>query len=112
LVLFKEISNLSVFKKSTLVLFLNKIDLLKWKLKNGVSPIRRAFKDYTADPEAPDAFQTAQNYFAEKFKRLYKDKHKELYIHFTNATDTNFLAVTMESVRHMILQHNMTDIIL
>lgn len=94
------------------MLFLNKIDLLSWKLQNGISPIRKCYPDYTADPEAPDRVRTAQNYFAEKFKRLYKDTEKKLYIHFTHATDSNFIAGTMKSVQILILQHNLTSIIL
>ena len=107
--LFKQISNLSVFKRAALVLFLNKIDLLRWKLKAGMSPVRRYYPDYKADPTDVN---TCQAYFADKFKRLYKDPEKKLYIHFTNATDTNLLQVTMESAQRMILQHNFATMIL
>jgi guanine nucleotide-binding protein subunit alpha len=109
LALFKEVSNLSIFKRAALVLFLNKIDLLRWKLQTGMSPVRRYYPDYRADPTDVKACQA---YFADKFKRLYRDKEKQLYIQFTTATDTDLLTVTMESVRRMILQHNFATMIL
>jgi len=107
--LFKEISNLYVFKRAALVLFLNKIDLLRWKLEVGISPVRRFYPDYTADPAD---FHACQAYFADKFKRLYNDPEKKLYVHFTNATDTDLLKVTMVSVQRMILQNSFTRVLL
>jgi len=106
--LFKQISSLSEFKRAALVLFLNKIDLLQWKLKAGMSPVRRYYPDYKADPTDVKA---CQNYFAEKFKQLYRDTEKRLYIHFTTATEATIKA-TIESARLMILQHNLSDLIL
>jgi guanine nucleotide-binding protein subunit alpha, other len=108
-VLFKELSNSPFLKKAALVLFLNKIDLLLEKLQTGMSPIGRYFQDYTDDPTDVKA---GQKYFAHKFKRLYRDTEKMLYIHFTNATDTNLLKVTMDSVQLMILQHNFRTLML
>jgi guanine nucleotide-binding protein subunit alpha len=107
--LFKEISNLPIFKNAALVLFLNKIDLLSEKLQMGMSPIARYYPDFTGDPADVAA---GQSYFADKFKRLFRDPDKTLYIHFTNATDTSFLNKTMESVQLMILQHNFKTLML
>jgi len=109
LMLFNDISNLPIFKDAALVLFLNKIDLLEEKLESGMSPIARYYPDYTG---APDNLAAGQAFFAEKFKRLFHDPDKTLYIHFTNATDTAFLDKTMESVQIMILQHNFKKLIL
>lgn len=106
--MFKKISNDTVFKRAALVLFLNKIDLLRWKLESGMSPVHRFYPDYTAGADV----KKCHAYFADKFKRLYKDKDKELYIHFTNATDTDLLKTTMGSVQLMILQNSFSRIIL
>jgi guanine nucleotide-binding protein subunit alpha len=107
--LFNEISNLPIFKAAALVLFLNKIDLLSEKLEMGMSPIVRYYPDFEGDPTDVAA---GQAYFADKFKRLFRDPEKILYIHFTNATDTGFLNKTMDSVQLMILQHNFQKILL
>jgi guanine nucleotide-binding protein subunit alpha len=109
LVLFKEISNLATFKQAALVLFLNKVDLLQDKLRNGMSPIRRYHPDYTGDETD---VQAAQAYLADKFRSLYRNKEKELHIHFTTATDTSFLDLTMRSVRKTILHHNLEAVLL
>lgn len=109
LMLFRDISNLPIFKRAALVLFLNKVDLLQEKLQMGMSPIARYYPDYTGDPAD---VQAGQAYFATKFKRLYRDPDKQLYIHFTNATDTDILQFTMDSVQLMILQHNFNTILL
>jgi guanine nucleotide-binding protein subunit alpha, other len=108
-VLFKDISNSPFFERAALVLFLNKIDLLHEKLRTGLSPIRRFYPDYIGNPTD---IQAGQDYFANKFKRLYRNTEKTLYLYFTNATDTNLLKVTMKSVQLMILQHNFTTLIL
>jgi guanine nucleotide-binding protein subunit alpha, other len=107
--LFNEISNLPIFKEAALVLFLNKIDLLSEKLQSGMSPIARYYPDFDG---AADSLAAGQAYFAEKFKRLFRDPEKILYIHFTNATDTAFLDKTMDSVQNMILQHNFQKLML
>lgn len=53
-----------------------------------------------------------QKFFAEKFKVLVKDPKKEVYVHYTNATDTTLLKVTMRSVQDMIVQRNLNNLIL
>jgi guanine nucleotide-binding protein subunit alpha len=94
-----------------LILFLNKVDLLEGKVKNGMSPIGRYCPDYKgkeADVEAGLA------YFADKFKRSYQATKPKmpLYTHFTTATDTTLLNVTMKTAQLRILQHNFNEIML
>jgi guanine nucleotide-binding protein subunit alpha, other len=108
LMLFEQISNSRYFEQASLILFLNKMDLFREKLKSGISPISRYFSDYHG---ANRDVKAGQAFFAEKFKTLLRKK-KELYIHFTNATDTNLLKVTMKSVQDMIVQRNLNQLIL
>lgn len=108
LMLFEQIANSRYFDKAALILFLNKMDLFREKLKSGISPINRYFSDYHGSARDVKA---GQNFFADKFKALVRKK-KELYIHFTNATDTNLLKVTMKSVQDMIVQRNLNQLIL
>ena len=37
---------------------------------------------------------------------------REIYVHYTNATDTTLLKATMQSVQDMIIQKNLTNLIL
>jgi guanine nucleotide-binding protein subunit alpha len=108
LMLWESIANSQWFKRTALILFLNKIDLFREKLPS--SPItKHGFSDYYGDPRDADA---AAKYFMDKFRQLNRNPQKEIYGHFTNATDTNLLKITMTSVQDMIIQRNLNQLIL
>lgn len=108
LMLWESIANSHWFTKSALILFLNKMDLFREKI--ATSPITaHGFTDYRG---APDDHKQASKYFMDKFKALNRNPEKEIYGHFTNATDTNLLKITMTSVQDMIIQRNLKQLIL
>lgn len=108
LMLWDSIANSQWFTRSALILFLNKMDLFREKLPN--APIsKNGFSDYTGDPAD---WKATSKYFSEKFRALNRNQAKEIYCHFTNATDTNLLKVTMTSVQDMIIQRNLNQLIL
>jgi len=108
LMLFESIANSQWFTKSALILFLNKMDLFREKLAG--SPIHQhGFQDYNGDPSD---YKAASKYFMDKFRALNRNPAKEIYGHFTNATDTNLLKITMGSVQDMIIQRNLNQLIL
>ena len=107
--LFESISNSKYFEKAALILFLNKMDLFREKISSGQSPIERHFPDFTGPP---NDVRAAQEYFASKFRNLVREPTKEVYIHYTNATDTDLLKKTMESVQDMIVQRNLNALVL
>ena len=107
LMLFESILSLPWFRRSAIILFLNKMDLFKEKLAD--KPIRDYFPDYTGGTTDVEA---AQNYFAKKFKALNRTPDREIYVHYTNATDTNLLKLTMTSVQDTIIQNNLNKYIL
>ncbi|AEO56945.1 hypothetical protein MYCTH_2302506 [Thermothelomyces thermophilus ATCC 42464] len=108
LMLWESIANSHWFTKSALILFLNKMDLFKEKLAK--SPItNHGFTDYQGPP---NDWEKASHYFMDKFRALNRNPEKEIYGHFTNATDTNLLKITMGSVQDMIIQRNLKQLIL
>ncbi|KAK7436673.1 hypothetical protein CaCOL14_005770 [Colletotrichum acutatum] len=108
LMLWESIANSHWFTKSALILFLNKMDLFKEKLPN--NPITsHGFTDYHGPAED---WKSASKYFLDKFRALNRNTEKEIYGHFTNATDTNLLKITMGSVQDMIIQRNLKQLIL
>src|SRR6478735_5135016 len=108
LMLWESIANSHWFARSALILFLNKMDLFKEKLPK--SPItNHGFTDYHGPK---DDYKAASKYFLDKFKALNRNTEKEIYGHFTNATDTNLLKITMASVQDMIIQRNLKQLIL
>ena len=105
--LFESLVNGEWFKRKPIILFLNKMDLFKEKL--AISPMSKHFPDYAGD----DAdFDAAAKYFAERFRGINRIPGREIYIHYTNATDTTLLKATMESVQDMIIQKNLHTLIL
>lgn len=107
MMLFESLANGEWFKRKPIILFLNKIDLFKAKIS--LSPISKHFPDYTG----PDGdFDAAAKYFADRFRGINRVPEREIYIHYTNATDTNLLKATMDSVQDMIIQKNLHTLIL
>lgn len=69
--LFESICNSQWFIHTSIILFLNKIDLFKEKLPT--SPVRKYFPDYIGDPKS---YKHASQYFEENFKRLNRNSTK------------------------------------
>ena len=95
LALFDQICNSRWFQKTSMILFLNKIDLFQAKLK--YSSVSHYFPDFKGiiiwicqswlAGDDRDYLQTSR-FFQKKFIRLNKSTEKEVYVHFTNATGT------------------------
>ena len=92
LMLFDSICNSKWFLRTSMILFLNKVDIFRTKIT--YSSIKQYFPDY--DGEDQD-FNTARNYFKQRFCRLNRSPTKEIYPSFTNATDTTLLKIVMAS---------------
>ncbi|MCJ1476971.1 hypothetical protein MMC13_005641 [Lambiella insularis] len=107
LMLFENILGLPYFRKSSVILFLNKMDLFKAKLTE--KPVRDYFPDYTGADTDADA---AAEHFAKKFRGLNRTEDREIYLYHTNATDTNLLKNIMRSVQDTIVQNNLTKYIM
>lgn len=107
LMLFDSLINGEWFKHKPIILFLNKIDLFRDKLKH--SPIKAHFPDYSGAEGDENA---ATQFFANKFRTINKNSNREIYIHFTNATDTNLLRATMQSVQDILIQKQLNKLIL
>lgn len=83
LVLFDSICNSRWFVRTSIILFLNKIDLFREKITR--SPISNFFPDYTGGTD----LQAACDYFSSRFVGLNQSSAKQIYTHFTCATDAS-----------------------
>lgn len=81
--LFAEICNSRWFQDTSVVLFLNKSDLFREKLKH--FPISVYFEDYTDDPKD---FEKSSQHIKDTFESRNKSELKAIYSHITCATDT------------------------
>lgn len=97
LTLFDNICNGQWFVKTSMIVFLNKIDILKQKL--GKSMIENYFSDYTGD----NSFDDAMEFFTNKFKELNQTQHKQVYFHQTCATDTSQIQFVMAADRKSVV---------
>ncbi|MFT7800731.1 guanine nucleotide-binding protein G(i) subunit alpha-2 [Arapaima gigas] len=81
--LFDSICNNKWFTETSIILFLNKKDLFEEKITR--SPLTICFPEYTG----ANKYDEAASYIQTKFEDLNKKKDtKEIYTHFTCATDT------------------------
>lgn len=104
--LFESLINGHWFKRKPVILFLNKIDIFREKLS--ICPISNHFPDYTGGDTNEKA---AMQYFADRFCGINRSREREIYIHYTNATDTTLLKATMQSVQDMLVQSNLSQLI-
>ncbi|KAF4074033.1 hypothetical protein AMELA_G00249970 [Ameiurus melas] len=105
--IFETIVNNKLFSNVSIILFLNKMDLLMEKLAN-VS-ISKHFPDFRGDPQR---LEDVQNYLVQCFKRKRRNRSKPLFHHFTTAIDTENIRFVFHAVKDTILQENLKDIML
>lgn len=104
LTLFDSICNSRWFVKTSIILFLNKIDLFKEKLPR--SPMKAYFPDY----DGGDNYDAACDYILNRFVSLNQSDVKQIYTHFTCATDTQQIKFVMAAVNDIIIQTNLRDV--
>ncbi|KAI8912278.1 guanine nucleotide binding protein, alpha subunit [Powellomyces hirtus] len=103
LTLFDSICNSRWFVKTSIILFLNKIDLFRDKLPK--SPMGKYFPDYQGDED----YDAACEYILNRFVSLNQSDQKQIYTHFTCATDTTQIKFVMAAVNDIIIQTNLRD---
>ncbi|OLY79205.1 Guanine nucleotide-binding protein subunit alpha [Smittium mucronatum] len=104
LTLFDSICNSRWFSKTSIILFLNKIDLFREKIPK--SPLNLYFSDYKGGNDV----DSAGEYILRRFVSLNQSDSKQVYTHFTCATDTNQIKFVMAAVNDIIVQNNLRDI--
>jgi guanine nucleotide-binding protein G(i) subunit alpha len=97
LTLFDSICNSRWFVKTSIILFLNKIDRFKEKLP--VSPMKNYFPDYEGGAD----YAAACDYILNRFVSLNQAEQKQIYTHFTCATDTTQIRFVMAAVNGKLL---------
>ncbi|KAG6878848.1 hypothetical protein C0992_007157 [Termitomyces sp. T32_za158] len=102
IILWKSICESKLLAKTQLILFLNKCDLLRRKLKRGIK-----VKDFLPSyGNRPNEVMPVVKYLREKFKDIQKQASPEVrstYIYPTTVTDTQATAVTLESGKFLHL---------
>jgi guanine nucleotide-binding protein G(q) subunit alpha len=102
--LFRTIITYPWFQNSSVILFLNKKDLLEEKIMHS------HLVDYFPEFDGPkkDA-QAAREFILKMFVELNPDPDKIIYSHFTCATDTENIRFVFAAVKDTILQLNLKE---
>jgi len=103
LTLFDSICNSRWFVKTSIILFLNKIDRFREKLP--ISPMNKYFPEF----EGGDNYEAACDYILNRFVSLNQSEVKQIYTHFTCATDTEQIKFVMAAVNDIIIHTNLRD---
>ncbi|KAI9299739.1 G-alpha protein [Cunninghamella echinulata] len=105
LTLFDSICNSKWFTKTSIILFLNKIDLFAEKLPK--NPLSKYFSDYMGG----DKYELACQYILQRFISLNaKQAEKQVYSHFTCATDTKQIKFVMAAVSDIVTHNTLRDV--
>lgn len=103
--LFESICNSPWFINTSVILFLNKVDLFEIKIRR--SPLTVCFPEYVGS----NSFEETTNYIKDVFENLNKKKStKVIYTHFTCATDTTNIQVVFDAVIDIIIKNNLKDV--
>ncbi|TFK44480.1 guanine nucleotide binding protein, alpha subunit [Crucibulum laeve] len=107
-VLWKTVCSSKLLVDVQIILFMNKIDILKRKLEQGIK-----VKDYI--PEFRDKsndYETVSMWFRRVFKRIYTEHSppkRVLNAYFTSVVNTTSTAQTLGAVQAAILRNDITD---
>ncbi|KIJ63005.1 hypothetical protein HYDPIDRAFT_134688 [Hydnomerulius pinastri MD-312] len=105
-ILWKAICSSKLLSRTTLIIFLNKIDLLEKKIASGVM-INRYLPSYA---DRPNETTSVVKYLRQKFKDTVKHNSPEprmCHIYQTSVIDTKTTAQTLLSVRDGILREHL-----
>ncbi|XP_059388131.1 guanine nucleotide-binding protein subunit alpha-13-like isoform X1 [Carassius carassius] len=106
--IFETIVNNRVFANVSIILFLNKTDLLEEKVQN--VNIKDYFPEFIGDPHN---LQDVQKFLAECFRNKRRDQQqKPLYHHFTTAINTENIRLVFRDVKDTILHDNLKQLML
>ncbi|XP_070580526.1 guanine nucleotide-binding protein subunit alpha-13-like [Ptychodera flava] len=105
--IFETIVNNKAFSDVSIILFLNKTDLLEDKVK--VVSIRDYFASFQGNPHD---MTDVQNFILNMFDSRRRERSKPLFHHFTTAIDTENIKFVFQAVKDTILQDNLKSLML
>jgi len=101
--LFHEVANCPYFRTTPIILFLNKIDLFREKLKQNID-LKVAFPDYNDGCDETKAL----NFIREKYLKQ-NLQPKEIYTHVTCAVDTQAMIPVFKAVSAILTKDTLSE---
>ncbi|KAI8828458.1 Guanine nucleotide-binding protein G(t) subunit alpha-2 [Chytriomyces hyalinus] len=99
--LFASICNHPIFNSTAIIIFMNKIDIFKTKLKTV------AISKYFPKFKGPNNVDKGSAFFASQFLALNSNAKRKIYVHFTWATDTKQIKKVLATVYQIITSSNL-----
>jgi GTPase SAR1 family protein len=96
--LFDEICNSKWFRKTSLILFLNKRDLFAEKIP--LFPLANYFREYSG----PNDYDNCLEWIKQQFESKNQEQDKTIYTHVTCATDRNNIQAIFSAVCDIIVK--------
>jgi len=106
--LWNSIVTNELLKNTNLIIFLNKIDILKAKLAAGI----RLAKYVVSYADRPNDFENASTYLRKKFAGISKEKSilpRPFYCHLTSVTDTKSTKYILSNIKDMLMRRNLAE---
>ncbi|KAJ8978673.1 hypothetical protein NQ317_019109 [Molorchus minor] len=107
--IFDTIINNVVFENVSIILFLNKCDLLERKVANPDTNIHWYFPQFSGNSHS---LRDVKKFILTMFTEVKRNPDKPLYHHFTTAVDTENIKVVFNSVKDSILHRNLQTLML
>lgn len=105
--IFRTIVNNKTFSHISIILFLNKTDLLEEKI--AVVDIREYFPHFRGDP---CSLKEVQHFLVRLFDEQRSERSQPLFHHFTTAIDTRNIKIVFQDVHDTILRKNIHSLLL
>lgn len=105
--IFETIVNNKAFVSVSIILFLNKMDLLEDKIKE--VNINEFFPQFRGNPQS---LTEVQNFILSLFDSRRRERSKPLFHHHTMAVDTENIRFVFQAVKDTILQDNLKSLML
>lgn len=103
--LFGDIINNEWFSNTSIILFLNKRDLFEKKLESGID-LKSCFPLYDDGCKK----EKAMEYIKKKYLEKNKFSNREIYSHYTIATDTQNIKIVFNAVQDILLSATIVEL--
>ncbi len=97
--LFESVTDLSVFSKTKIILFLNKNDLFREKIKT--VDLGKFYPEYTGGCDYDAALAWITQQYSERCENT------GLYVHVTEATDTRNVKFVLQASAHILIRNKL-----
>jgi len=104
LALFRHVCNNRAFDNTTIMLFMNKMDIFREKIMYSDIAAQREFSDYAGPTKD---FDHGVAYFIQKFKDCLLEEFDDSCVHVTCATDTSNVKFVLDKTRKTIMSENL-----